>query len=48
MLNNVQAHNSFCFQKALRDKNISIEEVQKDVLGTQNEKKAPDSHEMES
>ncbi len=33
----------FTFQKALRDKNISVEEVEKDVLGTHNEKKAPDN-----
>ncbi|XP_046849675.1 uncharacterized protein C119.18-like [Xenia sp. Carnegie-2017] len=30
-----------CVMKALKAKNISIEEVQKDVLGTSNEKKAP-------
>jgi hypothetical protein len=39
---------TFTFQKALKDKNISVEEVEKDVLGTHNEKKAPDAHATES
>ena len=38
----------FTFQKALKDKHISVEEVEKDVLGTHNEKKAPDAHATES
>ncbi|CAB4014468.1 TP53-regulated inhibitor of apoptosis 1-like [Paramuricea clavata] len=37
-----------CVLKALKDKNISVEEVEKDVLGTHNEKKAPDAHATES
>lgn len=37
-----------CVMKALKEKNISIEEVEKDVLGTNNEKKAPDCNVSDS